>query len=668
MYTKVSKKSLLVAAAILCVAGAVQAKNGLTIDLPDADPVLRIEPDTGQPGIPYLSWDTEGTKREKVNLLRAPIHLRLQVGDGWHDAVEYATKYKGLSTDAHRYEIRVQNDCRIFWDVHTEASGGFSLSFSGAGERLSAVTGMQLVFPFDPRATATTVLPSQWNADGTLQFPAILSAPDFGQMLMTREQVGGLTGTLTGNRREHTIDLSLDLPAPKRTAYTLRFEPLRLPKPKGFEDEDLWRVVRRGWFNILQPSARWGDTSTRSYAPPGVLSNNVISTPVSCLLFFYGDHAFLVPELAPGVSATTQIRQTLDWWLDDQLTETGEMAAWPEIFGMLDANAAPLIAAWDYVESTGDLSWLAERIERLEFVADYLVKRDIDGDGLVEAVHSGNYGTQIARFGSSAYDTINSGHKDAYGNALIYRAWRCLADLEKQLGRTKLQDRYTRCADRLKAIYFDTLYDPSTGWLAWWRSEDGKLHNLTSPMINSLAIEYGLVPPEKGREILNRLWEKVEETGFERFDLGLPLTLFPVRKGDYALPKPGKKSRPHGAPEREDGTDTFGMYLNGGCMVSDAIHIITALQIVGEDQKANRLLQAMLERQVRGVYPNGGGFQNGIVDHYPEGAEFYTWSGETCGYEGFLTYSFSFLQAVFLRQKEYRDRLFRPLNASAPSH
>jgi hypothetical protein len=37
---------------------------------------------------------------------------------------------------------------------------------------------------------------------------------------------------------------------------------------------------------------------------------------------------------------------------------------------MLDANASPLIAAWDYVEATGDRRWLARRIERLEFIAD----------------------------------------------------------------------------------------------------------------------------------------------------------------------------------------------------------------------------------------------------------------------------------------------------------
>ena len=69
----------------------------------------------------------------------------------------------------------------------------------------------------------------------------------------------------------------------------------------------------------------------------------------------------------------------------------------------------------------------------------------------------------------------------------------------------------------------------------------------------------------------------------------------------------------------------------------------------------------MLDRQRRGVFPNGGAFQNGVVDQYPRGTEFFDWQGNTCGYEGHLTYSFSFLQAVLLREPQLRQRLFRPV-------
>jgi len=72
------------------------------------------------------------------------------------------------------------------------------------------------------------------------------------------------------------------------------------------------------------------------------------------------------------------------------------------------------------------------------------------------------------------------------------------------------------------------------------------------------------------------------------------------------------------------------------------------------------VLRAMLDRQRRGVFPNGGGFQNGVIDRWGQGAEFFTWDGRPCGYEGHLVYSWTWLQALFMRDAKARDRLSRP--------
>jgi len=133
------------------------------------------------------------------------------------------------------------------------------------------------------------------------------------------------------------------------------------------------------------------------------------------------------------------------------------------------------------------------------------------------------------------------------------------------------------------------------------------------------------------------------------------VSLVPIRAADYVL------NLPPYSPQREDGSDTFGIYLNGDCTVNDTIHFLVANYLVEEKAKADHILRAMLKRQSRGVFPNGGGFQNGIVNRDGFGAEFFTWEGEPCGYEGYLVYSFSFLQAVLLRQPEFRARLYRPL-------
>lgn len=91
--------------------------------------------------------------------------------------------------------------------------------------------------------------------------------------------------------------------------------------------------------------------------------------------------------------------------------ETGELICYWDYGNFLDANAGPLIAAWDYVEATGDIAWLAQKIDRLEMVADFLVGRDVDDDGLIEAVQSGNANTLQQPARSCAWwDALNCGH------------------------------------------------------------------------------------------------------------------------------------------------------------------------------------------------------------------------------------------------------------------
>jgi hypothetical protein len=406
----------------------------------------------------------------------------------------------------------------------------------------------------------------------------------------------------------------------------------------------MWKAARRGWCNLWQPSSRWGEQNRPFSAPAGVLSNNVISDPASCSLWFYADPILWTPEIAPGTSAARLVRRSVDWWLDKRTRPSGEVICYWDYGNFLDANAGVVIAAWDYVEATGDLAWLRQRIERLEFVSDFLARRDVDGDGMVEATQSGNRGTLIQPARSCCYvDAVNCGHKDGYSNAVIYRSWRCLADLEAKLARADQKARYAGLADRLKAVYARTLFNPETGWLGWWKSADGELHDYATPLMNSMAVEYGLVDPAQGGEILSRLRVKMQSVGFTRFDLGVPLTLVPVHRSDYVL------------PQKEDGTDTFQQYQNGGANALVGAHFMAAHYVVGQTEEADRLLQAMLGRQAQGK------FQNGVVDKAHFGGEWTTWDGQPCGYEGYLADVFYFLLAVVLREPELRARMLRPM-------
>ena len=631
-------------------------------DLPafKGSPAVKCMADEGSAGIAFLSWDTEGGDKVDTNLLRADSAVRLQ---GLEDGVwrELAMKRRRVEkSGAVLYDLEA-GQARLSWRVEPGAirgvGGKIKLVIGPAVERPG---GLRLVFPFDPKVTPTVVLPAVWLDDGTFRLPAVLNAPDFGPMLIKEANGREVRGRLEGSRKDKIDDLTLELPAiASGNPVILTLTPLLLPPPPGLRDADMWRSARRGWLNALQPCARWGEQDKPFSSPPGILGNNVISDPASVSVWFYADQALFTPEAAPGVALMPLVRRTIDYWLDHRMRRdakgalTGEITGYWDYGNFLDANASPLISAWDYVEATADMVWLRARIERLELVADFLARRDVDGDGFVEAVQSGNRGSLVQPNRSCAWwDALNSGHKDGYTNALIYRAWRSLADLESRLGRADRAAGYSRLADRLKSVYTKTLFNPRTGWLAWWKSSDGELHDYASPTLNGLAIEYGLVEPALGRQILDRLWKKIGEAGFKRFDLGVPPMLVPVRRSDYLQPDA------IGIPNREDGTDTFGWYMNGGITAGQVLHFLAAHYVLGEGARADAVLRAMLERQARGE------FQNGIRDAGGQGIDWTSWDGKPTGYEGYLADSFRFLQAVLLREPEFRARLYRPLEAA----
>ncbi len=628
-----------------CSPSRSEHSSPTSAELGARDPVIEVRTVSGTAagatGIVFLSWDTEGGEKVRTNLLRSGSAVRVQrLADGvWRDDGSI--------------------DLRPV--VQTDPPGSLELSVSA--RNAVPADPFRLILPFDPKVTSTTVIPAEWLDDGTFRLPAVVNAPDWGPVLLAeREARAGrpLIGRLEGSRSVKAVDLILEFP-PLRPGrpLSLTLTPLRLPAPAGLPAASLplWISARRGWLNALQPCARWGEQDKPFSAPPGVLGNNVISDPASVSIWFYADQAFFMPEIAPGIPVMPLVRRTVDYWLEKRMRRdaagrpTGEITGYWDYGGFLDANASPLIAAWDYVESTDDLDWLARRIEVLELVADFLAARDADGDGFVEAVQSGDPNALRQPNRSCAWwDALNCGHKDGYTNALIYRAWRSIADLEAKLGRAEEATYYTLLADRLKAVYARTLYNPESGLLAWWRGRDGALHDYASPTLNGLAVEYGLVDADQGRAILDRLRIRMTEAGFERFDLGVPPMLVPVRRSDYLQPNC------LGLPTREDGADTFGYYMNAGITAGHVLHWLAAHYVLGDRglaARADRVLRAMLERQRR------GGFQNGVRDATFEGIDWTTWDGKPSGYEGYLADSFRFLQAVMLREPSFRARFYR---------
>jgi hypothetical protein len=511
---------------------------------------------------------------------------------------------------------------RMQWTV-TIFPDGFRIASTESRTRetfaLDATDAPRVRFDFNAGATPSSPL-GRLEAPGTLRFPVFLTVPDFGAYLVTaRASRGPVFWKFLGDpsRRRLSLDAGrtpnaegLIVLPPATDVVTLD---LRLreayPLARCLEGQKPFRGLRRAWMNIFQlrPDI-------------GILSNNVISQNCIFCLYEYADAALYTPELPGGLSAMDLVRDSLDAYLD------GADGYGRPSGGFIDSEPSLLIAAWDYYVATGDRGWLSRRVPELErIVCDVLSRKE--RDGLVESVLSGN--SNSFHWASNWWDVITFGHKDAYANALTYRALLGLADLENALERKDKAAEFSEAARCIREDFTATFYNPATGVLAGWKSADGQLHDYHFTFIAGIAIAYGLVPDDVANEILDRMQAKMREVGYTSFQFGLPGNLAPIARKDY-VPKVA------GSPARDDGSDTFQQYENGAASGNFAYFYIQALYKLGRRDEADRILFPMLEAYDRGTFQDGVG----------SGVDWKTWDGKACGYEGMLVDNYYPLLAV----------------------
>src|SRR5689334_20248949 len=95
-----------------------------------------------------LAWNTEKDPRPATNLLRSGSAITGPAG----------------------CELRIEQ----------QADGRLDLIVGGAFDK-----GGTLRFPFDPKVSATTVLPARLDREARFHLPVIVHAPGFGSMLVT---------------------------------------------------------------------------------------------------------------------------------------------------------------------------------------------------------------------------------------------------------------------------------------------------------------------------------------------------------------------------------------------------------------------------------------------------------------------------------------------------
>jgi len=475
---------------------------------------------------------------------------------------------------------------------------------------------------------------------GDVALPAVLHLPGMGSLRVYAKGSGPAVLRYDA-RRSPTGFVKIIFPAAtaerKSVEYTLVTAAIYPAVPGIATDDPRFDGFRRGFLDIFQQHAEWH-----------VLANNAASDACAFAVYEYADIARYTPELVKGLTALDLVRQTLDRYLNGFLGygqpgyknfDVPDFGEPDELYAFSDTYPSLLISAYDYADGSGDDRWLRQNYKGLRKWAEAMTAPNADGSPLLEYPVSGNSGSWTARITvrpANWWDTIGFGHQDAYSNALGYRALRGMAAMAERIGETADAAKYRARAQKIHDAYASAFLDTKAGVLAGWRSRDGQLHNYYFPFVNGIAVRYGLIEGEQARQAMDRILAKMDAVGYRDFSLGLPGNLIPIRRADYVEPDVSA-----GSPRKEDGSDGFEIYENGGATACFAYFTMAALYQLGEKEQGDRILMPMLDAFTRqgfsGRAPNGRTY------------DWKDWKGGAHGYEGFLVDNYYALLAVLDR-------------------
>lgn len=587
---------------------------------------LRVVVSKKQAKIVELCWDSAGRGKVTENLLKTddagggqlvltPVFASRGAGDCAvtvdGNVIRYAGALASLNGAAGRWEIRVEPK-------------GFDAAMLIQAENgvYRSPPGLRMAFAIEK--TPVTVLANP-RAGMAAPLPGLLHAPDFGTLLVTSDGARGAHVDAEAIRSEPRWSATfVPFDAPTREDRLCELSANASAARMHFAIEAATPALPSLASDPrLENWSRYGLNAFQYRPDLGMLANNVASDNAIFCLQMYADVAAFTPAVV-GVEPMRMVRESLDRYFAGQ---AGYGATWADL--MTDVHPTVIIAAWDVVRTSGDLELLNRWLPELEKRAGEVMASDRDRNGLPESKRTGLPGTAKCPT-SNWWDQINFGHEDAYGCALAYRAFRCLADLERLAKREAQAKAFDAFADGIRTAYLPNFFNEKTGILAGWKDSAGALHDYGFTFVTGIAIVNGLVPAERGNAMIDRIQGKMKEVGFTRFDLGLPGNLIPIRKDDYG---PGAL----GSPQKDDGSDTFGVFENGGASACFAYYYIQALYQLGRRDEADAILLPMLK-----TYGTGG-FQNGVG----HGGEWTRWDGKPSGYEGYLPDAWYSLLALF---------------------
>lgn len=259
--------------------------------------------------------------------------------------------------------------------------------------------------------------------------------------------------------------------------------------------------------------------------------------------------------------------------------------------------------------------------------ADFIMGLDTDGDGIFEVPYQGDYMGQKPETGfyCNWWDNFAFGHKDIYINYLCHRALRELSELLCSLGRKSEAKKYMDQLEKFDKSFFDTFYNPETGFMAGWISKNGKVHDYGFTFAVSMGINEGLIPEKEGKRMLKALLAQMKKEGYGDLRFGIPGNVIPVDPADTI-----------DWPCMSD----WGQYENGGLNGMNGFHFLTSMYKVGMTKEADEIFFAILNTYEKYFT------HSGLMPGYCKSVDWRTKNGVACGYN-YLADNYYFLLSAY---------------------
>ncbi|HEU4553330.1 MAG TPA: hypothetical protein VFS25_10870, partial [Chitinophaga sp.] len=212
---------------------------------------------------------------------------------------------------------------------------------------------------------------------------------------------------------------------------------------------------------------------------------------------------------------------------------------------LMDANPDFVTNVAELYDMTGNIRWVKSHQQTCEKVLDWILKRDTNGNGLVEMMTD----TQAAQRSSDWIDIIWASYENAFVNAKLYHALVLWAAIEQQLGNPVKEQAYKAFAARLKASFNKPVsnggfWDKDNRCYVHWLDKNLQPHgrNMVTP-VNFMAIAYGICDNAgRAKLVLDDIEKQMQQE---------QLFFWPLAMRSYA-PGEGKASQ-YPFPEYENG-------------------------------------------------------------------------------------------------------------------